>query len=105
MGRTKCRETCKDATITVRVSSEEKNKIKKKAKKENKSASEYILDAAMAGLERRNSKDKRRVVQMVRNQEILNDIFELSGTTDIATELQDKIRELMEGENGLWQCL
>lgn len=105
MGRTKCRETCKDATITIRVSFEEKNKIKMKAEKEEKSASEYILDAVMAGLERRSSKDKKRVVQMVRNQEILNEIFELVGTTEVAEVLQDKIRELVEGENGLWQCL
>ena len=51
----------KDATITARVTKEEKEKIKKRAEKEGKSASQYMTDAALAGMERRSSKDMKRV--------------------------------------------
>lgn len=104
MSRTKRADICKDATITVRISREEKDRIKKKAAKDNKTASEYILDAAMAGLERRSNKDKKRIMQMIENQEILNDIFEFAEKMDMPEELYAKIEELMKGENRLWQC-
>lgn len=105
MNRMKRADTCKDATISVRVSHEEKDRIKKKAAKDNKSASEYMLDAAMAGLERRSSKDRKRIAQMIENQEILNDIYKFAEKMDMPEELYAKIEELMEGENRLWQCL
>lgn len=105
MNRMKRTDICKDKTISVRVSREEKERIKKKAAKDNKTASEYMLDAAMAGLERRSSKDRKRIVQMIENQEILNDIFEFAEKMDMPEELYVKIEELMKGENRLWQCL
>lgn len=95
----------KDATITIRVTCEEKMRIKEKAAKEGKSASEYTTDAAMAGLERKRSKDKKRIAQMIKNQEMINDIFKLVKEGHGQEELLEKINKLVEGENRLWQCL
>ena len=95
----------KDQTISIRESAEEKRRIKEKARKENKSTSEYVADAAIAGLERKNSRDKKRIVQMVRNQETLNDIFRLAKEMEMEGDIYKKIEELMKGENELWQCL
>lgn len=95
----------KNATITIRVTGEEKMRIKEKAAKEGKSASEYTADAAIAGMERRRSKDKKRIVQMVKNQEMINDIFKLVKEEGCQEELVEKLNKLVEGENRLWQCL
>ncbi len=95
----------KDTTITARVTEEEKNKIKKQAEKERKSASQYMLDAAMAKMERRSSKDKKRVRALMDNQNTLNDIFKRLQEESVSEELYKKIVELAEGENKLWQCL
>lgn len=95
----------KDVAITARVTKEEKEKIKKQAKKEGKSASQYVIDAALAGMERRSSKDKKRAGILADNQNILNDIFKLLLDESIPKELCEKIVELAEGENKLWQCL
>lgn len=95
----------KNETISIRVSVEEKRRIKEKARKENKSISGYVADAAIAGLERKNSRDKKRVVQMVKNQEILNDVFRLARQMEVKGEFYEKLEELMKGENELWQCL
>ena len=93
----------KDQTICIRVSGEEKRRIKEKAAGENKSVSEYVADAAMAGLERRNSRDRKRVAELVKRQDILNGISRLAETT-ADEELRKKLAELMEGEKKLWQC-
>lgn len=95
----------KNETITVRVTSEEKQKIKKQAEKEKKSASQYMTDAALAGMERRSSKDKKRVQVLINNQNILNDIFTILQGETVSKELYGKIAELAEEENRLWQCL
>lgn len=95
----------KDVTITARVSKEEKEKIKKQAEKEGKSASQYVTDAALAGRERRSSKDKKRVKVLINNQNILNDIFKMLQNGSVPEELRIKIAELAEEERKLWQCL
>lgn len=95
----------KDKTISIRLTAEEKERIKEKAKRENKSVSEYAADAALAGLERKSSKNKKMIAQMVRNQEALNEIFEIAKETEITDGLKEKIMKLVEGENKLWQCL
>lgn len=64
-----------------------------------------MADAAIAGLERKNSRDKKWVVQMVKNQELLNDIFDLARKREVDGEFYEKLEELMKGENELWQCL
>ncbi len=96
---------CKSETITVRVTNEEKKRIKEKAMKERKKTSEYMVDAAMAGLERRSSKDKKRVMQMVKNQEMINSLFSLLKEKGASEELMENVYKLVEGENRLWQCL
>ncbi len=95
----------RDETITARVTAEEKKRIKEKAQKEGKSASLYVTDAAMAGLERRSSKDKKRVQTLINNQNILNDIFKMLQNEKVSGEFKEKIDELAEGENRLWLCL
>ena len=95
----------KDETITIRVSAEEKRRIKEKARKENKSISGYVADAAMAGLERKSSRDKKWIVIMVKNQEILNDIYRMAYENELDGEVYEKLEEMMKGENELWQCL
>ena len=94
----------RDQTISIRVSAEEKEKIKGIAARKKESTSEYVLGAAMAGLERRTSREKRRAAQMVKNQEILNEIFELMKEDEAEGALYKKLMELKEGENVLWQC-
>lgn len=98
---------CKDTTMTVRMTMVEKERIKKKAEKDEKTASVYMLDTAMAGLERNSSKIKKITAQMVKNQECINRIFEKMKEMDISdtNELYEKISELMEGENKLWEYL
>lgn len=98
-------KSCKNATITVRVTEEEKRRIKEKAMKEGKKTSEYIADAAMAGLERRRSKDRKRIMQMVKNQEMINDLLNLLKEKNASEEFVEKVNKLVEGENKLWQCL
>lgn len=95
----------KNETVTARVTSEEKEKIRKQAEKEKKSASQYMVDAALAGMERRSSKDKKRVWILINNQNILNDIFTILRDETVSEELYGKITELAEEENRLWQCL
>lgn len=95
----------KDATITARVTAEEKEKIRKQAEKEKKSASQYITDAALAGMERRSSKDKKRVQTLINNQNILNDIFKMLKEEPVSEQLHEKITELAQEENRLWQYL
>ena len=97
----------KDTTMTVRMTMVEKERIKKKAEKDDKTASAYMTDAAMAGLERSSSKIKKITAQMVKNQECLNGIFKKMKEIDISdtNELYEKITELMEGENKLWEYL
>jgi len=98
-------DVSKDHTISIRVSAEDKRKIKEKAKSKNRSMSDYVADAAIAGFERKNSRDKKRIVRMVKNQDILNDIFRLAKETEVEDKLYEKFMELMEGENELWQYL
>ncbi len=95
----------KDETIVARVTAEEKQKIRKQAEKEKKSASQYITDAALAGMERRSSKDKKRVRTLINNQNILNEIFRMLQDESVSEELYGKIIELAEEENRLWQYL
>lgn len=95
----------KDTTITARVTEEEKKKIRKQAEKEYKSASQYMLDAALAKMERRSSKDKKRAKMLANNQNVLNDIFKKLQEESVSEEFYKKIVELAEGENELWQCL
>ena len=97
----------KDTTMTVRMTMVEKERIKQKAEKDGKTASVYMIDSAMAGLERNSSKIKNITAQMVKNQECINGIFEKMKDMDISdtNELYEKITELMEGENRLWECL
>ena len=107
MGCMRLSDGCKDTTMTVRMTTEEKNRIKKKAEKEGKAASTYVTDAAMAGLERNSSKFKKFVAQMVKNQECLNAVVRKMEEMTISenNEMYTKIAELMEGENKLWECL
>ncbi len=101
----KSQKVWRDETITARVTAEEKKRIKEKARKEGKSASQYVTDTAMAGLERRSSKDKKRVNLLINKQDLLNEILEKAQEEKISGELYELITRLAEEENKLWQCL
>lgn len=107
MYRMKLPDGCKDVTMTIRMTTKEKNQIKKKAETEGKTISTYVTESAMAGLEKNSSKAKRCVAQMVKNQESFNEIFRKMKEMEISdtNELYMKMVELMEGENRLWECL
>lgn len=95
----------KDGTVTIRMTREEKNRIKEKAEKRDMSTSAYMKETAMAGLERRRSRDRRKVIQMVERQEILNDIWRRIKQEGASDSVCKMIEELLEKEKELWQCL
>ena len=51
------------------------------------------------------SRDRKRIARMVKNQEILNDIFRMAKEKELDGEVLEKLEEMMKGENELWQCL
>lgn len=95
----------KDVTVTIRMTREEKNRIKEKAEKRDMSTSAYMKETAMAGLERRRSRDRKKVIQMVERQEMLNDIQRRMEQKDTPDEVRRMMEELLEKEKELWQCL
>ncbi len=95
----------KDTTVTIRLTQEQKKKIQKKAGKRGMTTSTYMKETAMAGLERRCSRDKRRVAGMVKRQEVLNEIYVLVKKDRVQDEVREAVEKLLEEEAGLWQCL
>ena len=98
----KCR---KNNVTTMRCSEEEKELITKKAKKLNKSFSQYVIDSAMAGCERKRDRDKKRLGIMMAIQEKQNEIQQYIHSKECKDEpLKEMINELLERENKLWEC-
>ena len=95
--------TRKNEIITIRCTTQEKNKIRRKAEEKNKGMGVYILDSAIAGLERRSSKDKKRVVRMIERQEKLNEIHrQLSSDSIGKQDLYELLKELIDEEKKEW---
>lgn len=107
MNRMNQSENCRDVTMTIRITSKEREQIKKQAEKEGKTVSTYVAGTALAGLERNSSRIKKSLVQMVNNQETFNRLFEKVSEMGISDsdEVYLKLVELTEGENRLWECL
>lgn len=105
MRKNKNPNVLKSEAITIRCTLREKEKLHKMAKNKNKTLSEYLLDCGIASLERRSDKDRKRVVQMIANAEIFNEIFRyLKENPDVFSEEQKmKMKELMEGSCALWR--
>lgn len=100
---TKNTREVKDASITIRCTSKEKEMIERKAKSVDKSTSEYLIDCGMAGLERRRDKDRRRMRQMVENTEAVNEFYCVLQKQDTNSELYEYGRKILEGESKQWQ--
>lgn len=100
------RTSRKDKIITIRCNEKERDMLERKAKQQEKSLSEYMLDSGMAGVERRRTRDRKRVQQMIENQETLNDLFlilEDMPEGQVPDEIRKKIEDTMEGEGRLWR--
>ena len=95
----------KNMIITMRCSEAEKEMINRKAFQMDKSFSQYVLDSAMAGCERKSDRDKKRLEIMMSIQEKQNEMqmyicskeYNLETVKNMLTELQEKM-------NKLWEC-
>lgn len=100
------KKTQKDIIISIRCSEEEKNRISNKAIKKGESVSRYMLDCAIAGLERKSPKEKKRVTRSVKQQQEFNDICdEIKNRTEPFTpeEVMDIIKKIERGARDLWR--
>lgn len=106
MGAILNKDSRKDKMITIRCTEKERSMLERKANQQQKSLSEYMLDSGMAGVERRRDRDRKRVQQMVENQETFNALFlmlEDMKEGEVSAEIQEKIEEAMEGDGKLWR--
>lgn len=95
----------KNSIVTMRCSEDEKELITKKAKKLNKTFSQYVIDSAVAGCERKGDRDKKRLGIMLAIQEKQNEIQQYISSNECKNEpLKEMIAELLERENKLWEC-
>lgn len=95
----------KDKIITIRCTEKERSILERKAIQQQKSLSEYMVDSGMAGVERRRDRDRKRVQQMIENQETFNDLFLMLEDMEegkLSAEILEKIEEAMEGDKKLW---
>lgn len=89
--------------ITLRCTKKEKELLERKSKNQEKALSEYVLDCAIAGTERRRCKDRKHIVRTIENQEIINGIHKsLFESKDFGNVGQMICKEI-EGVN-LWDC-
>lgn len=97
------RET-KTELLTIRCTVKEKDHIRNKAKEKNINLGTYILDSAIAGLERKNYKEKKRLKRKVEMQELLNEISRKLQEDDISKgELISLLQDIIEEEKKEWQ--
>ena len=103
MSRLKLKEAHKKTEIICnRCTKNEKEILERKAKSQGKSISEYIIDSALAGAERRTIKDKKRIAQMVRCQEQCNILQNCIHTDAPKQQIQKEIQKLNEEVLMLW---
>lgn len=92
----------KQVCIVARCTELEKEIIHRKAVNQNKSDSKYILDACMAGLERKRDKERKRLIDGVEFVELSNEYYRFlrSNKTgipdDLYKNLEKKFIELEE---------
>lgn len=95
----------KNQTMIFRCSESEKELIHKKAKEKGKSDSQYLLDSAMAGTERRKDREKKKLHVIMEYLEIINksEIYLKSESCD-SEKVKEMCLELIEGGKRLWEC-
>lgn len=95
----------KNMIITMRCSETEKEMINRKAFQMDKSFSQYVLDSAMAGCERKSDRDKKRLEIMMSIQEKQNEIQMYIRSKECNLEtVKNMLTELQEKMNKLWEC-
>ena len=95
----------KNQTMIFRCSESEKELINKKAREKGKTPSQYILDSAMAGVERRKDREKKKLFVIMEYLEIINksEIYLKSEPCDLE-KVTETCLELIEGGKRLWEC-
>ncbi len=93
----------RDEQITARCLKKDKEIIIQKAKKQNKSVSEYMIDSALAGTERHRTKERKRTVILIKEQEQLNRLQECLDNDAPKQVLQEEIKKLIEGSLKEWE--
>lgn len=95
----------KNQTMIFRCSEGEKKLINKKAKEKGKRPSQYVLDCAMAGVERKKDIDKKKLYVMMENLEKRNSFGKYLKSEECDLEkVREMYSELEEGEKRLWEC-
>lgn len=95
----------KNAVINVRCTEEDKKRIGNKANKKEVSVGTYVVDCAIAGLERKSSKEKKRVTKLVSQQQELNDMYaDIKNRTEPFSpeEVMEIVKKIERGVRGLW---
>lgn len=94
----------KNQTMIFRCTESEKELINKKAKEKGKTPSQYVLDCAMAGAERKKDIDKKKLHVMMENLEKRNSFVKYLKSEECDLEkVREMYQELEEGENRLWE--
>lgn len=95
----------KNAVINVRYTEEDKKRIANKADKKEVSVGTYVVDCAIAGLERKSSKEKKRVTKLVSQQQELNDMYtDIQNRTEPFTpeEVMEIVEKIERSVRDLW---
>lgn len=94
----------KNQTMIFRCSESEKELINKKAREKGKTPSQYILDSAIAGVERRRDREEKKMQVMIENLEKKNNFAKYLKSEDCDLEkVREMYMELEEGEKRLWE--
>ena len=95
----------KNMIITMRCSETEKEMINRKAFQMDKTFSQYVLDSAMAGCERKTDRDKKRLEIMMNIQEKQNEIQMYIHSKECNLEtVKNMLIELQKRMSRLWEC-
>ena len=106
MSRIRYNRDIKDASMTLRCTKKEKERIVRKAKQNGKCTGEYLLDSAIAGCERKSKKSAKRISQVVKQQEALNRLYESIRSIQNEAkreELLEKFEETASEGKKLWE--
>lgn len=94
-----------DTNIVIRCTTKDKDRIKNKADSLNVSLSQYMLDASIAGTEKKSVKEHRRIRNLIDRTEV---VMELNRIKDIYTGKKsvsipmDMLEKIVSMEEELW---
>lgn len=77
--------------IQVRITQDEKNRIKNKANAKNQTVSDYARDCCIAGFERRSTRDRRRIKHDIEQLEAKNKIMKMCNSENTTVEELSKL--------------